>query len=1627
MDNKIKTIKFVTICMVCIISILCFVKVKVLATEKQSFRILEISERTFENSPAIAILFSDKLKSNKRYDNQIRISDKKKMLKSAWVLSDDSRTLYYPYLTPKTKYSVTVSEDILSAEGIALGKRVSRTIKTRAMPSVVSFKGEGLLLPAKMTSGLPVITVNVESVDIEFFKMNDKGLTKFVSWKKPYQNKGYYQLENIKKYAKLVFSGRFNLEPEKNSRVTRYISVENIKALQKPGVYMAVMRQPGEYSFEYQTTFFIVTDLGLQARVYPDEARIYASSLKTGKILSNVDLTFLNKTGKTILKGKINKKGVYKCSKQIIKKTSVVIARYKKYQTALSFSVPALDLSEFNLGKRVNKTRDIFIYSPRDLYRPGETVTMAALLRNDDASKVESIPLFAQYIRPDGLVVKEFMLQPKKKLPGFYKTQFSIPLNAQTGNWRFELRVIPDSKTATEKFNFHVEDFLPERMKLELTSPQKYLTFQSELFVDIKGSYLYGAPASDNKVLARVIVKPARELYKKLKGFKFGNIADKNYIDNWDVDEIHLDKNGEKKLKIQNHWKNLKSPMTVRTTVSLFESGGRPVVRSIKTIYRPAKNLVGILPMFNVKSTEPGLLKFKIAKVTPNGTLVSSNNLLITIIKEDRNYFWEFSQNRGWDYNYTEKRYTYANDAISILDKTPFEYSTNLPYGRYIFKIKDPETNLVTSIRFHVGYWSDDDGKKSAARPDIVKLNLDKKAYYPNDIIKLTVKPPHAGHALILIESDKLLWSVKTYVKPSGTVIKIPVSNQWKSHDIYISAVVFRPGSASEKITPNRAIGLVYLPLEREKRRISFSINSPEKIKPLQKIKVQLKLDENSRINAEGEPLFVTLSAVDMGILNITNFKTPDPFSWFFEQRRFDVDIYDIYGKVIEIADGKLAKLRYGGDADITPGGKRPETKVELVSLFCNPVMFDKNGEAYVELNIPDFNGKLRLMAVAFSSNMVGSSEKDMTVAASVITQLSMPRFLAPLDQSEFMLDIRNMTDKNLNLEIDFNVTSPVIFSDNLNFENHNGKKSIIKTVNFNSHEKKTLRFPVVVENKINSSIIKLKVKADNVNIQKQWLLGIRPAYPATVRKQSTILKKEDTFTIDKTICSDMIPSTVEIDVRVSSTLSLNMKAAIKGLLGYPYGCAEQTVSQAFPFVYINFQTIKRFDLPEVSKEKKMKLLKKAVEKLHGLQLSSGGFGLWSRQSPEDAWLTVYVTDFLLSANNASIFVPASLLAKAINRVKEYLVGKIPEFGNGLKNKKYEFTVKCYAAYLMSKLNKAPLGTLRILYDNYKENAVSPLPLVQLGVAFAAMGDHNRSKAAFGKAVQKKYDDCNYYSDYGTAFRDDALSTFLLVKSHASRSDLMSMIKRMENALSKKEWLSTQEKYALFRAGMALSSLDEKVWNGVLTVAGDNKTISRKDTLILTPSVNDIKKGVSFTSNFDNNLFVSAVINGYTTTSPPMDNKYISIKRSYYNLDGHPIYKRSFPVGELILVHLKVISDRRVPDAIVVDLFPAGFEAENLNLTQGINLDDLRINGKSITTLLEETNIVYEEYRDDRYVAALKLEKNQKTDLFYLARVVSPGKYTVPQTFVESMYNPEIRGIGEKTKQIEIGSSYLKE
>ncbi|MEY8198778.1 MAG: MG2 domain-containing protein [Colwellia sp.] len=431
--------------------------------------VLDVSERSKDGRNSIAITLSVPLDPSKNHQQYFNISAAGKgAIDGAWVISTSGKTIWFPYVDPDTSYDITIYQGLVAANNKSLANTINKQVKTSSLTASINFDTTGAFLTQGLGNGLPVVSVNIDAVDVNFYQVNEKDRQHFLQ-EMSYKNY-QWDMKRITQYSELVYSGRYDLDQPKNTRVKRSINIEGIAELADPGIYLAVMTQAGAYD-NHQVMWFSVTDIGLHARFYNEQLDVYASSLKTGKAIAKVAVTLVNDKGHILQQGVTSPSGQASFSSNLTS-ASLIIAQNAQHFSIIELNKPALDLSDFDLGLRPYRAQELFIYTPRNLYRPGEFVDFNALLRNDDGKLTAKSILSAAIKSPAGTKIKTFKWQGDQH--SYYHYQWQIPTSAQLGNWQLEV-VNVNREIVT--YDFKVEEFLPERLKITFNTkaPQERL------------------------------------------------------------------------------------------------------------------------------------------------------------------------------------------------------------------------------------------------------------------------------------------------------------------------------------------------------------------------------------------------------------------------------------------------------------------------------------------------------------------------------------------------------------------------------------------------------------------------------------------------------------------------------------------------------------------------------------------------------------------------------------------------------------------------------------------------------------------------------------------------------------------------------------------------------------------------------------------------------------------------------------------------------------------------------------------------------------------------------------------------------------------------------------------------
>ncbi len=1561
--------------------------------------VVQANARQYRDAPALALVFSGPLAPKANWQSWLGVSEGGKQVQGAWILADDGRTLYFPNVQPDKSYEVSLKA------GLGPSPQ-SWTLKTRPLEAGASFTASGMVLPLRDELRLPISAVNVDEVNIDFFRVDAEYLPRFLAEYRPGAGMGNWELEQITKRAKRVFSGRYALELDANRRETRLINVKEPQ-LAEAGVYFAVMSPLGNYDWRKETTYFAVSDMGLSARRYRDQLGVFVSSLASADPLKDVQLSLLDEKGNRLQVQTTDPQGHRRFDQ--VQGARLLLAEQGNHLAVLRLDGAALDLSTFDLGTQPWQAQQLYLFSGRDLYRPGERLDSEILLKGQDGQLLPGMAVELEVKQPDGQLLEQKRLLPDNLGAAHYGLR--LPDDAPLGRWTINLKTAAGSRF---EWPFLVEEFLPERLKLQLgKGPDGEVTdLDASLTLPLQGDYLYGAPASATKAKAEVKISRATMPFTQWQEFTLGDVLLAEQAKDLEPLNLTLDAQGQGTFSLTDELDGVRTlgPLEVAYRVSLSEPGGRAVNRSRTQYGWPAgSHWPALKADFVADRVEGGKpLPFQILNLDEQGQPVAGA-VKVRLINEYRDYYWHYADGEGWKYEFNSQPYLEQEQTLQLDGKGPTPLILQLAAGWYRLEVENSQGHQ-SSLRVEIGSYAWGGGGEQA-RPDKIAITLDKRAYQAGDKAKVTLVAPRPGKGLLMVEDgDGLRWWQRIELKGAGGDAKdargefeIPVSPEWQRHDLHISAQIAAPDSASKPAGTQqgqslRSVGLMPLTLDREARRLPLTLSAPDKAVPLTRLEVTATSTPNSRGR-------VVLAAVDRGVLNISDYQPLDPFEIFFGRKRFAQDLFDNYGQVIPPQDGKLARLNYGGDRAPLKKGGALESRVEIAALWSGEVSFDESGKAVIPLDLPNFNGELALMALAWNEQQVGEAERAVKVVAPLVAEIGWPRFGARGDETRALVQLRNMSGEDQTLSLAWTLNGGL---------KANGE--LPSTLSLKNGEEQWLTLPLTVTGASGVASLQLAASGNDFAISRDWTLPLRSPWPAETRQRYQMLAPGQQMSFAPGELAGLDRANLQGLLSLSGTPPWDPAAQWQALADYPYACLEQTLSRAWPYLLTTADERAVWRKPAEGKKaaSEADLQRALLQRLQRLQLPSGGFGLWDGRSDEEQWLTAYAADYLLARKEAGDAVPEAMLNQALNRLQSYLTDS--QYGECWSSapEHSRLAYQAYSAYVLARVGKAPLATLRLIWEQQADHARSGLPQLHLSLALSAMGDEQNAAKALSRALATERGD-DYLGDYGSQLRDEALELSLLRQHKLAAERWPALSAKVADTLAHRQWLSTQERLALLRLARFDPAVD---WQAKVTSSLGSGSLS--GSAPLQQGAPEALAASTVTNEGKGSLYVQRTLIGYPEQAPARISKGMSVTRSWFNSDGQPFDPAKVKVGDLVVVRLNVSSESAVPDALLVEMVPAGFELENPALGNSIKLEELSIEGKPAWQSEWNDYLKHQEFRDDRYTAALDLSEGSNQQLVYLMRAVTPGRYQVPPTQVEDMYRPEIRAVGEDIHEVRI-------
>ena len=1510
---------------------------------KYGFRVSNYSVDSDAASPRACFQFTESLPKRTDFSPYVAVAGMDKP-----ALSVDDQQLCVEGLQHGESYGITLREGLPSTVGEDLLKTADFNIYVRDRSPFVRLAGKAYVLPKTGQQGIPLVSVNTDKIKVTIYRIGDRNLIDSVLGGDFERNLYGYSLNDIaEQKGNQVWTGEMAVDKAPlNAEVTTDFPVTEAVPELAPGIYVLAAVPgsipPEEYS-ERATQWFIVSDLGLTAYSGSDGVHAFVNSLATTKPVGGVELRLIARNNEVLATKTTDDTGSIAFAPGLSRgegglSPAMLVASTAAGEYAfLSLKGSPFDLTDRGVGGRdAPQGLDAYVFTERGVYRTGETVHVTTLLRDANSVAVEDVPLTLVVTRSDGVEYRRSVV-PDQGIGGRV-LDVDIVSAAPTGTWRVAAFTDP-KRPAIGEATFLVEDYVPDRLEFDLSTTATNLSPQTPAEISVDGRFLYGAPAAGLGLDGEIRIAPATER-PGFAGYQFGFDEDSDEGAGSDIIPLADLPETDAKGKASFAAALTKMPASTRpleatVVVRMAEPGGRAVERSLTLPITPPQAMIGVKPLFTGKSLgDSDTASFDVVMVAPDGKPVAKQGLHWQLLRIDSKYQW-YRSDGYWQYEPIKVTKRVADGSLDVAADQPGRISVPVTWGRYRLEVTSGEPQgPETTVGFDSGWYAE----ASADTPDLLEIALDKPEYKPGDSMTVAVTARTAGEVTLAVIGDKLLATTTAHVEAGTAKLPLAVGQDWGT-GAYVLATLRRPLDAEAKRMPGRAIGVQWFSIDKAAHTVGVSLDLPDRIRPETTLTVPVKLAGL----APGEEARVVVSAVDVGILNLTNYKPPAPEDYYLGQRKLSAEVRDLYGQLIDGMQGTRGQIRSGGDSGAGELQGSPPSQPPL-ALYSGIVTVGPDGTAEVTFDIPAFAGTVRVMAVAWTEDKVGHAVGDVIVRDPVVVTATLPRFLLHGDKSTVRLDLDNVEGETGTYRVALAADGPFTLAETQ------------KSLSLDASKRGAVTFPVTASGIGQGTVTVSVAGPGDFSLERRFPLTVNPATEILARRTVKPLEPGESLTLSSDVFADLVAGTGTLALSVTPTAALDVASLLQALDRYPLGCTEQIVSRALPLLYANELSVNLHLATDSSIDER---IAGAIATVLARQGSEGAFGLWS-QGGDDPWLDAYVTDFLTRARARNFSVPDDAFKLALDRLRNYVsTAPDPSTDGGL--------ALAYALYVLARNGVAPVGDLRYLADAKIDDLKTATAKAEVGAALAMLGDRIRAEKVFDVALSslaKEPTVTTGRSDFGSPLRDAAVVVTLAAEGDAGKPILVSATERVGAARKLVTRTSTQEDAWLVLAARAL---------GTQNVSLDVEEYTQVGPFYATYSEADIAASeVTVTNTGDTPVDTVVTVSGAPTTPEPATDHGFALERSFHTLDGADADPALAKQNDRFVVVLKVTEPQpQFARVALTDYIPAGFEIDNPRLASSGDTGTLHWIANAATP-------VHTEFRDDRFTAAFDRNTGDK-------------------------------------------------
>lgn len=1484
----------------------------------------------------------------------------------------------------RKKYSVTIKKGLKGKYGGSLKSDFKKEISFgKLRPEITLEDKKSVYLSADGTKNIRVKIINVEMVEVTLTKLYENNILGFTRNKYyDYESESYsYNFRNMQDQGDVIWNKIYEVNnlPKKSGLRILNLDIED-KIKDYNGIYALQISSDENYWLR-DTKLISISDIGLVAKEGKSDITVFANSIKTASPKANVEIKFIGRNNQLVGTSTTDNNGVAIFQKPEEKldgfRVSMITASTQDDYNYMTFSSTGVNTSQFDIGgKRENLSGyDVFIYGDRDIYRPGETMYISGIVRDDKWNTPESIPVKLVINTPDGKKLKTIRKTLNKH--GSFETSLELSSSAATGNYTANVFTSNNIFLATKRLK--IEEFMPDRIKVEVETDKTEMDIDESVMIDLKATNFFGPPAANRNYEVSISAKRKYFYSKDFRSYNFSHHQPGNIYFEKELYEGKTDANGNASNTYQlgQEYKNM-GLIQADVYSTVFDETGRPVNRK-NTITISTQDVYYGIDRDRYYTATNSEIKFPLVALNKKGNVLTGVNTRLRLIKHE--YKTVLSRSGGYFRYKSEPIEKVIEDKEIIIGgkNESYSYIPELS-GRYELRLSTPGVRSYVGQSFYAYGWGGTSNSSFQVNSEgQIDIELDKDSYKVGETANVILKSPFSGKILITLETDKVLKHFYVNTDKRATSFPIEIEEGFVPN-IYVTATLFKPHEESD-LPLTIAHGTAPLLVENPANILPLSIETVDKSRSKTKQTIKITSSPNTA---------VSIAVVDEGILQLTQYSTPDPYKHFYRKRALEVNSYDIYPFLfpeINLTSGRVG----GDDSRAAQLAKRvnPLTnkRVKLVSFWSGIVETDGSGNAEYEIDIPQFSGDLRIMATAYKDQAFASAHDNMKVANPLVISTALPRFFSPGDTVLVPVIMSNTTQKATSCNTNISLSGPVTII---------GSESLNAKVEANSEG--TVTYKVVANKQIGQANITVDVSALGETFKNSTDITIRPASPLQKISGSGTIKagvNQSIYLAD----DKFLPESVRRNLVISNSPLVQFSKDLNYLVRYPHGCVEQTVSSVFPQLYFQDLTkqVLSFENQNIN-ENSNYFITTAINKLMAMQLYHGGLTYWPGGGYESWWGSAYAAHFLYEAQKAGFDVDKSFY----NKLLDYLVTKLKTretifyyFNN--TSRKIAHKEIPYSLYVLALAGKAQRSTMNYYKSNLKDLSLDGKYL--LAAAYSLIGDDKKFREVLPSEFAGERSKRVFGGSFHSYIRDEALALNVLLEADKDNPQIVTMAKHLAQEMKDTRYLSTQERSFGF---LALGKIARQNTGSNITgkIKMGNKAVADYNNKTLT--LNSDKLGsneLTIETTGKGDLYYFWETEGISVDGSYLEeDSFLKVRKKFYDRNGRLITSNNFEQNDLVVVMLSIqcSNNKRVENVAMTDILPAGFEIENPRISE--------VPGTEWVKNAQRPD--YSDIRDDRITFFLTARGTEQR-YFYVVRAVSKGTFQMGPVGADAMYNGE--------------------